>query len=310
MINEINIRNMETGEQITMGAFAPFVLDTIDWGSSTVEQTSYRVPYQIGQFQTGAVVGTRQPSITGYVIADIDGNGKTWEEYFNEIKTEINVKKMKLDKIFSIYQDVEIEANGYRLIGRPKTSVKYSTKEKENNDVLCMFSVTLQCFYPMFKKESKQVQLAVTEDMLHFPLILKQSGIPFGAVIRKRGVNITNNGDIDAGATIVVTAENGSVDNPMIYNLQTQETIEFEGVTLNKGDVLTITTETGEENIILHDSSNRKDVNVLGNMKIGSKLFKIKRGTYSYAYYVSDEQEGNVNVLIKFEEQYFNIKGM
>ena len=309
MIKEINITNTETHETIVLGARAPYALDAIDWDSAAVEQTSYRVPFQIGQFLTGVQVGTRQISITGYVISDVSGVGKSWKKYYNECEQMIEDKKLQLDKIFSIYQDVEISVGDYSIVGRPMTSVKYSNNEEENNEVMCLFSVAVQCFDTMFAKGKTYISMASAVSLFHFPMILKQTKIPFGSFEKKQSVIINNDGNVDVGFVAKIKADNGSAMNPKIYIVETGEMLTLNGITLDIGDIITIDTRIGNESIILHDASAVKDVSIIGKMVVGSKFFKIKRGHYTYAYGASANID-NLSVSIEFEEKYFNIRGM
>lgn len=311
MIKEITVANTVTNEQIEIGASVPYILDSIDWGSATVEQTSYRVPFQIGQFQTGENIGTRSVTITGYVLANnVSSTGKTWQQYFDDCEEKINENKLLIDKIFSVYYNVIIRAGEYTIEGRPTTSVKYSTSEKENNEVMCLFSVVLNCFNPMFKKETKQTELAITRGGVHFPIIIKEQNNIFGEILKRRSIPITNESDIDVGCRIVVSAISGEVKNPRLYIVQTEEYIEFEGIDLQLGDYITITTETGEENVILHNAKTGEEKSIIGNVTNGSTYFKIKKGTYDYAYSVGEQYQTSIGVTIEFEEQYFNLRGM
>lgn len=311
MIKEISVTNIGTGEQIEIGTEVPYFLESIDWGNVEVKQTSYRVPFQIGQFQTGETVGTRDITITGYVLADnVVSDGKTWKQYFDDCEEKINENKLVLDKIFSVYYNVLIRTGEYIIEGRPTTSVKYSTKEKENNEVLCLFSVVLKCFNPMFKKGTKKTELATTQEAIHFPLIIKEKNNIFGEILRRRSVSITNDGNVESGCKITISADAGIVKNPKIYIIQTEEYIQIEDVELQIGDYIVITTETGEENVILHDASERTETSIIGKVTNGSKYLKVKRGTYDYAYSVDEQYQTNIGVTIEFKEQFFNIKGM
>ena len=64
--------NTDTQEEIELnkGGNGRFVLDSIDWDMPTIEQETYRVPFQIGKTLEGMTVGTRKPSLVGYVVAD------------------------------------------------------------------------------------------------------------------------------------------------------------------------------------------------------------------------------------------------
>lgn len=318
MIDSITVTNSEAQKEIKIekGSFK-FVLDSIDWDTPSVQVNDYRVPFQIGTLLTGMVVGTRQPSIIGYVVADttkINTLGKTWNEYFEEQRQEINDNKQELDKVFSIYQDVIIKAGDYYLKARPSMPVKYADEEEDNNEVLCKFSVSFTCFEPMFYKESKHVDLAATTNMFRFPLILtentKDEYVVFGNNIKRKSMLVVNDGDIEVGCKIIIRANGGVVSSPKVYNVNTGDFIELQGIQLQDGDYITITTEVGEENVVWHIAKGGTDNSLIGWIQSGSKFLKIPRGESFYAYESSDEDSGALELYIEYTEKFFNIRGM
>lgn len=315
MINRVNVLNIVTNKSIDIDKGGKeYILEEIDWDSPSVSMNTYRVPYQIGETLSGVMVGIRKPTIIGYVIADmsnVSSLGMTWEEYYKIQEQKIEESKLFLDKMFSIFQDVVINANGYYLNARPIHPPKYSISETENNEVQCKFELSFECYEPLFYKNSKTIDLALVEGKFKFPLIIpEKKGIIMGEVMKRQSMNIENNGDIDIGCVIKITANGGIVKDPKIYNVNTGEYIGFENVTLNDGDYVTITTTIGEENAIKHDIGTAKDISVIGNITKGSKFIKVKHGNNFYAYEVSQEFKNNIEVSINFMERYFNVKGM
>lgn len=315
MINKVNILNLVTNKSVDIdkeGTF--FILDEIDWDSPSVSMETYRVPFQVGETLAGVMVGTRKPTITGYIIADmsnLDTLGMAWDEYYRIQEQMIEEKKLELDKIISVYQDVLIEANGYYLDARPTQPPKYSNSEMENNQVLCFFQLGFECHRPLFYQSSKTINLAMIINMFHFPLIIPQEeGIILGEIMRRQSINIENNGDADAGCVITISANGGTVVDPKIYNVNTGDYIGFENVTLQNGDYITITTDIGEENAIKHISKTTEDVSVVGNITEGSKFIQIQQGSSFYAYDVAEEYRNNIEVSVSFTEKYFNLRGM
>ena len=305
---------METNDILEFVADKPpFVIDTIDWDMPSVSMDSYRVPFQVGTTLSGVTVGTRKPTVTGYITANLEQEeilGMTWKEYFEKQEKAIQDNKMKLDKLISVYQDVLIIVGEYFLKARPTQSPKYSTDMKENNEVLCYFSLEFECYNPLFYKGSKHVNLAAISGGFHFPLIIPPEKIMFGEIFRRQSINIENNGDADVGCIIRIKANGGVVKNPKIYNVNTNEFLEFDGVTLDNGDYITIKTDIGEENAIKHDISTATDISIIGNLKSKSSFFQIKQGSNFYAYSVAEDYVNNIEVSIEFIERYFNLKGM
>lgn len=315
MINKVNILNIITNNSLELDkAGNKFVLDEIDWDSPSVSMGTYRVPYQVGETLAGVMVGTRKPAITGYIIADMSKQstlGMSWTEYYDLQEQMIEESKLVLDKVISIYQNVQIEANGYYLDARPTQPPKYSNNERENNKVLCYFELEFECYSPLFYRSSKTVNLAMVIGKFHFPLVLpKKEKLIFGEIMRRQSINIENNGDANAGCIIKIGANGGSVKDPKVYNVNTGDYIGFESVTLQDGDYITITTEIGEENAIKHISETAENVSVVGNITQGSKFIQIQQGNTFYAYDVGEEYRNNIEVQVMFTEKYFNLRGM
>lgn len=314
MIKQLSIQNMKTNDILEFVADKPpFIIDTIDWDMPSVSMDSYRVPFQVGTTLSGVMVGTRKPTVTGYITVNLEQEeiiGMTWKEYFEKQEKAIQENKMKLDKLISVYQDVLIIVGEYFLKARPTQSPKYSTDMKENNEVLCYFSLEFECYNPLFYKGSKHVNLAAISGGFHFPLIIPPEKIMFGEILRRQSINIENSGDADVGCIIRIKANGGVVKNPKIYNVNTNEFLEFDGVTLDNGDYITIKTDIGEENAIKHDISTATDISIIGNLKSKSSFFQIKQGSNFYAYSVAEDYVNNIEVSIEFTERYFNLKGM
>lgn len=312
MIKSIKITNIERQEDITIGD-GTYILEEIDWGIPSVEMKSFKVPFQIGETFSGISVGTRKITVIGYVVADMSTEnvlGMSWGEYFDLQEQKIEQSKSTLDKIISIYQNVQIQAGEYFIDAVPTQPPSYSIKEQENNEVMCLFSLEFKSHNPMFYSQGRQVSLAETEELFHFPLIIPPEKVVFGNVKRRQSVLIENNGDSKVGCKIVVKASGGTVENPKIYNVNTNDFISFEDVILNDGDYITIITEIGEENAVKHSIEESKDISVIGNIIYGSKFIQIEQGSSYYAYEVAEAYKNNVNVSIEFTERYFNIKGM
>lgn len=314
MVKNINILNKVTNKQITIGEKSNvYVIEQIDWDSPIIEMPTYRVPFQIGETLSGVVVGTRSPSIIGYIVADmseVNTSGMTWEQYYRIQEQMIEKSKEELNKIISIYQDLKIEADGYYLDARPALPPKYANNYEENNEVLCMFELQLICYNPLFYNENKTYNLAMTVGKFHFPLIIPPEKVVFGEVTKRQSVLIENDGDVNCGCIIKIKASGGTVMNPKVYNVNTGDFIGFEDLTLEDGDTLIITTEVREENAIRHIVSEKKDVSVVGKILTGSKFIQIEKGSSYYAYEVEEQSKNNVEVSIEFVQKYFNIGGM
>lgn len=312
MIKEVTIRNVVTGEEAEISMFSSrFVLDYVDWDTPSVSQSTYRVPKQIGKSLSGVTINTRKPTIYGYVVADLSNTnvlGMTMAEYYEVQERRIEEQKQELNRIISVFQDIQIEADGYFLDARPTSPVTFSEKEEENNEILCAFSIDLECYNPMFYQDSKIVSMQSVEDKFHFPLVIPESGLIFGEVIRRQSINIENAGDAEVGCTITITASGGSVVDPIFYNVNTGEYIGFDGLTLQDGEYIIITTDVSEENVIKH--GNARTESVVSYLSSGSKFLKIAQGGDMYSYDVDEEHQNSIDVVVSYREQWFNIPGI
>ncbi len=313
MIERLKIRNTVTNKSIELSkSGGNYILDSIDWGFPTVTKQSFRVPYQIGETQTGVIIGTRKPVIIGYVIADISQPvGISLDDYYKKQLEIIERKKGELNKLFSVFQEVILEVQGgYFLKVIPTQPVLYSNMENENNEVLCLFQIELESYKPLFYKGEKKISLATITGKFHFPLIIPEKGMIFGEIKRRQAILIENAGDSEVGCVIEIVANGGTVRNPKIYNVTTGDFIEFENVELQNGDYITITTETQEENAIKHEIETGKETSLVGNIKEGSKFIQILQGNNFYAYSVEQQYMNNIEVSIRFTEKFFNFEAM
>lgn len=320
MIRELSIINKTNGKQISlaMDGTTPYVLDKIDWDVPSVDFNTYRVPHQIGVSLSSVEIKTRQPTIRGYVVSDLSGEsfiGKGWDEFLEAQLQDIEQKKYDLNRTINPLQEIRIVIGEYFIDGIPSTAVKFSNAETENNEVLCMFTIDISCFSSMFKlSKGKQTVLAQIEPRFMFPWVLKETGNVMSVISNQKIINVTNNGDCDIGGVIKLEAVGGTVENPTIFNVSTQERFKIR-VTLQEGDYLLINTKIGEESVVHHfanyfGTGNQKDVNVIADVEEESTFFQFKQGSNLYGYSVEHGSDVFVNLTINMDEQFFNLKGM
>lgn len=320
MIQELQIINKVNGKQLSlaMDGSTQYVLDEVDWDVPSVSFSEYRVPFQIGVSLYGMEIGTRKPSITGYVISKVHGMeflGKGWNEFLEAQLQDVEQKKYELNRVINPLQDIRVIVGDYFIEGRPSSAVKFSSKENENNEVLCMFTIDINCFSPMFRlNKGKQTVFAQVQNKFHFPLVLKETGNIMGVVSNQKIVNVINDGDCDIGGIIKLEAVGGTVHNPTIFNVDTQEQFMIR-LTLDDGDYLLINTKIGEESVIHHDANyfgtgQSKDENVIGDVLEGSSFLQFKQGSNLYGYSVEEGSDVFVDLTIDMDEQFLNLKGM
>lgn len=320
MIQELQIINKVNGKwlSLAMDGSTQYVLDEVDWDVPSVSFSTYRVPFQIGVSLSGTELGTRKPSITGYIVSRVYGReflGRGWNEFLEAQLQDVEQKKYELNRVVNPLQEIRIVVGEYFIDGRPSNAVKFSNKENENNEVLCMFTIDVDCFSPMFRLDKgKQTVFAQVQPKFRFPLVLKETGNIMGAVSNQKIINVINDGDCDIGGIIKLEAVGGTVKNPTIFNVGTQEQFMIR-LTLQDGDYLLINTKIGEENVIHHhvnylSTGKPKDENVLADVIEGSTFFQFKQGSNLYGYSVEQGSDVFVNLTIDMDELFLNLKGM
>lgn len=312
MIKEISIQNIQTNNVVNMGYEGSFIIDKINWDAPSISLDSYRVPFQIGTTFLGVTIGDRTPTITGHIVADLKNEnilGMKWNDYFKKQEQLIEEQKEVLNRLININQWVIIKAGEYSLKAKPTQPPKYSSNESENNEVLCYFELEFECFDPLFYSETKYIELATIQESFHFPLVIPKEKVIFGEIQKRQSISVHNDSDVDCGCIITIKATGGIVTNPKVYNVNTGEYIAFEGVSLKQNDVLTINTNIGEENVIVHRVETAKDERIIGKLVRGSKFIQIKQGVNFYAYEV-ESGSTSVEVVIEYTQKRINIKGM
>lgn len=315
MVKEILFKKDRTGEIIKMNMTeVPYILDSVNWDAPEITMERYRVPFQVGSSLNGVIIGTRKPSFVGYVVANTNEEkyaDVTIEEYYRMQDEDIRKNKTKLNSFFSVYDDVIIEVEGYTLTGRPTSPVKYSDNERENNEVMCRFSLEIECFKPLFSGESRTTNMNSYLKMFHFPgYIPEDEGFIFGEIKSGNIAYVENNGEVETGITIIIDAVSGSVVNPTIRKAYASEFISFEGLTISKGNTLKVTTGDGNENAIIHDVLSGNNVSVVGYVNVKSTFLKADIGQTIFTYESEEGTENNGTITIAITDSFFNIEGM
>lgn len=129
------------------------------------------------------------------------------------------------------------------------------------------------------------------DDMLYFP----SEGIPFGEIDTNRTKVLTNEGDVDVGLEIHITAL-GIVTNPVLYNVEG----EYIGVdiTMEAGDEVIITTDKGNKTVRLNGE------NKISKIREGSTWLQLKVGENEFTIDSEDGTEGNMYFTLVYKQRY------
>ena len=190
-------------------------------------------------------------------------------------------KRQELIKFFNLKDE------GMLIVefGEIKRAIKYHIEKLnlplENVYQGITFNIDLICLEPFFKNiNESRVDLSNWIGKFHFPLILKNDGIILGLKEPNLMANIINDGDVETGLKIVITA-NSECNSPKIVNAVTGEFMEI-NVDLLSGDRIIIDTNQGTKSI--KRERNGITTSVLAFLNIESTFLKIRVGDNMLTY--------------------------
>lgn len=134
--------------------------------------------------------------------------------------------------------------------------------------------ITILCPEPFFNGTSNEIiDFSSVESLFEFPFSIEEP-IEFGSISVQNELNMINNGDVETGFIIYIRAR-GSVTDPTIYNVDTNEYIKL-NISLEPGDEIYINTRKKQKTIQL--TSDGETSNIIGNLVSGSTWFTLAPG--------------------------------
>ena len=110
-----------------------------------------------------------------------------------------------------------------------------------------------------------------------FPFSIDEKGVPIGTYSTTDNVSLINSGDV-TGFTIQIEALDDAI-TPTIYNADTGKYLRIDCEIL-KGDVITITTKTGNKTITLN--RNGVDSNIINRLVSGLTWLQLSEGKNTF----------------------------
>lgn len=278
--NEIHI-NMDEGE---------YWLAEADFGQVESTVNTFKFLNQIGETVYDTSIGPRSISITGWVAGWDEERVSTLKQFLNRF---VNPKNL-----------IELYANNMKISFYPKTSVRYSPIYKENNSVMCKFLISGYCPYPLFTDKNQRTQsVAYTESLFHFPLIIPANkGIVFGVRHPSLIAEVMNDGDMPIGYIIEFRAH-GTVTNPMIIDINTQESIEIVK-SMEDSEVIIVDTREGSRSV--KGVIQGEEINYFKYRNLDSGWLTLARGS-NYLRYNAESGVENLEVYIRYEPGYLEV---
>lgn len=299
MIDRLTITNLDTKNVIEMDMYnANYLLyeGGIDWGKIDVDHNTFKYPNQTGKYVTNTNLGTRDISISGWII------GKTEQDIFT--------KKETLSKVINPTNTLRVSAGKYGINCRPSSNVKFANTYAENNSVMCKFLISLFCPFPLFDLDSDVVVvMADVTPLFMFDWIIPPEGMALSVRKRSTFTDIVNTGTLKVGCVIKLVAT-GLVNNPRIINVHTQEFMQI-NKSLEAGEEVVINTK---DNRFIYGVKNGVKESYLDYFDFDSDWLMLEEGlnTLTYKTYtdtgVEDDTYKNLNIQISYNPCVFNLK--
>lgn len=248
------------GQKINLEHKFPYFLEeTSGLHEKTSELYSTKSAFGDGEFYVGRSKNKRNIVIYGY------------------FKDKFVERKQFLYSIFP--DDDEGTLYYYEDDFSAKTKYRVEKVNIDNAGSIRRFVVSLICFNPYFCEIAEnKISLSSWEGGIEFPLEFNEEGLEFETKNSNTLVEIINSTKIESGLTIVFNAT-GTVINPTIKNIITQEVLTLD-YTLEIDDIVTITTELNNKNIIL--TRNGVETNINNYLMYGTKYLQLKPGTNKF----------------------------
>ena len=293
MIEAITLYNKLLGTSFPLNmSRRDFVLQSVDFGVIESSRKSYKFINQVGVYVTGTTLESRTIEIVGWIVADTIADMKRRKQFLNSF---IN----PLQRIIVYYND-------YRIEGIPEATVQYGTKLEENNEVMCKFMLSLFCPDPMFyDKNETNVSIAYWAPKFRFPLVIpKNKGIIMGLRSPSTIVTVANNGAASCGMVITFEAS-GTVVNPKLININTQERIQFD-YTMSNGEVLQVSTV--ENNKTVYKIVGETSENAFNLLDFESTTFFSLNIGNNFLRYDADSGLNNLTVKVQYSPRYLEVQ--
>lgn len=256
---------------------------------------------------------------TNYQVLNITGLNPPEAEIFTKAVANMDGEKFKFSKlqmrniVLTIKINGEVEANRIHLYEYFRTGAwcKIYYSNSSRNVFIEGYCEAIEC--PLFElKQQMQISivcpnpyfkslLEIYADIskqfanFEFPFAIESDGVEFSILDLDRETVVINAGEITSGLIITLTARNGNVAYPVIYNVDTGEFI-YLNLVMQEGDIVIINTNKGNKSI--KKISNGVETNVINSFAAGSTWFQLPVGGTVFTYQAT---YNDVGLKVEFE---------
>lgn len=140
-------------------------------------------------------------------------------------------------------------------------------------DMKQVVQIVIICPKPFFSAVVNTIiDFSTVESLFEFPFAIEAAGIEFSRINMEEESNIYNGGDVETGFIIKLNAIGGSVVNPAIYNIATNEFFKL-NITMQDGDEIIINTKKKEKSVMM--TAQGVTTNIIGDLVEGSTWFQL-----------------------------------
>lgn len=146
---------------------------------------------------------------------------------------------------------------------------------------------------------SPMIRLSSVESDTYMEYGDPEGAIPFSNILTDQEKTVTNDGDVETGMFIDFRAR-GSVTNPVIYNIDTNELFKL-NITMSEGDEIQINTIKKQKSVVL--ISNGITTSIIGNLTSNSTWLQLMPGDNIFTI-TADTNPQNLDAYCTVTNQY------
>ena len=200
------------------------------------------------------------------------------------------VKPSRYIKVYYATAGIDVFAEGY-----------VEACEVNNFEMLTTGQISILCpdIY-WYSTETQIAEYSRVRGAFHFVCPDNDAPFPIGVYNTQDMMSINNSGD-EVGFTLEISG--GPAKNPTIYNALTDEYMQIAG-DIQKGDIITITTKTGNKTVLLEREGVVK--NIINRLVSGSTWLNLKTGENKFYVRASDGLN-NIKVRLIHRNAYLGV---
>lgn len=230
-----------------------------------------------------------------------------------EITIEGSINSVDKDRVLELRRKAEKILNAEldaKLVYTYKDFVRVidckveGTPRFKRESVFTTYSIPLLCCSPFWREETEaKAEIASWVASWEFDFEIPEEGIELGYRETSVIVNVFNEGDVKSGMRIEFRAV-GTVVNPMLINVNTNEYIKMIDTEMVAGDVITINTEYGSKGVTL--TRDGEETDYFRRIDVDSTFIQLDIGDNVYKY---DAESGvmNLEATIYYNNKYLGV---